>query len=364
MIKILVINTVPMETNGITNVIVNFYDNIDTEKYHMDFVAINDCEKEIREKIENRSSRIFVVKGRLKNPLIYVHRLAEIAKGYDVIHAHGNSATLLLEMMAAKSAGVAVRISHSHTSTCKHVLVDKVCRPFFYKTCNGYLACGDQAGKWLFGKRKFTVIHNGIDTKKYVFSINRRVEVRQELGWLDNIVLGHVGAFNEFKNQSFIIDVFNEIYKKNTQYRLLLVGDGPMKEEMIKKVKSLHLEKEICFWGSSNQVTNLLNSIDLILMPSFNEGFPLTLVEEQANGLDCIVSDRIGKEVNLSGNVAFYPIDCGFDSWADAILKHKISSDRKLKSEDAIKKIVNAGYDVKGSVRILEGYYKKRLRHE
>lgn len=364
MIKILVINTVPMEINGITNVIMSYYDNLDTDKYHMDFVAINDCDKSIREKIENRDSKLFVIKGRLKNPLIYMYRLSEIAKGYNVIHAHGNSATLLLEMMAAKNAGVAVRIAHSHTSTCKYVLVDKICRPFFYKDCNGYLACGNKAGRWLFGKKKFTVIHNGIDTEKYAFSIDSRIEVRQELGWSDNIVLGHIGAFNEFKNQSFIIDAFKKIYKKNTKYRLLLIGDGSMKEEMIRKVESLNLKKEICFWGSSNSVERLLNAIDLILMPSFNEGFPLTLLEEQANGLDCIVSDRIGKEVNLSGNVEFYPIDCGPELWADVIIAHKIGSERKLKSEDAIKKIVNAGYDIKGSVRMLENYYKKRLRYE
>lgn len=364
MIKVLVVNTVPMEINGITNVIMNYYDNLDYEEYHMDFVAINDCGKEICDKIANRGSRLFVIKGRLKNPLIYMHHLAEIAKGYDVLHAHGNSATLLLEMLAAKSAGVAVRIAHSHTSTCKHVLVDKICRPFFYKACNGYLACGDKAGRWLFGKRKFVVIQNGIDTEKYAFSLDSRVKMRQDLGWPEQMVLGHVGAFNEFKNQNFIIEVFNKIYKKNTKYRLLLIGDGPMKEEMIKKAESLNLKEEICFWGSGSHVENLLDAIDLILMPSFHEGFPLTLVEEQANGLDCIVSERIGKEVNLSGNVAFYPIDCGLDVWVEAILKYETSSERKSKSESAIRKIVHAGYDVKDSVRMLEDYYKKRLRHE
>ena len=187
-----------METNGITNVIMSYYDNLDSGRYHMDFVAINDCRKELRDKIENRDSELFVIKGRLKNPLIYVYHLSKIAKGYDVIHAHGNSATLLLEMIAAKSAGVAVRIAHSHSSTCKYVLVDKICRPFFYKACNGYLACGNKAGRWLFGKREFTVIRNGIDTEKYAFSIDSRKEVRQKLGWTDNIVLGHIGAFNEF----------------------------------------------------------------------------------------------------------------------------------------------------------------------
>ena len=121
MIKILLVNTVPMATNGITNVIMNFYDNIDMEKYHMDFVAINDCEKELQDKIEARGSRLFVIKGRVKHPVAYMNSLAKRVKEYDIIHAHGNSATLLIEKMAAKRAGVDVRIAHSHTSTCKYV---------------------------------------------------------------------------------------------------------------------------------------------------------------------------------------------------------------------------------------------------
>lgn len=363
MVKILVVNTVPMETNGITNVIMNLYHNIDNEKYHMDFVAMNECDKEIRERIEVRGSKLFVVKGRLKIPLIYAYKLKKIARGYDVVHAHGNSATLLIEMMAAKRAIVTVRIAHSHNSTCKHVLMDKLCRPFFYKVCDSYLACGNRAGKWLFGKRKFTVICNGIDTERYAFSIESRLEVREKLGWSDNIILGHVGAFNEFKNQNFIIDIFEKLYEKNSGYRLLLIGDGSMRKAMRKKAEALGLEKVIVFWGASNHVEKLLNAVDLILMPSFNEGFPLTLVEEQANGLDCIVSNRIGREVNLSGNVEFLPIDRGSNLWTDAIQKYGVCGERREKSQAAIRKIAEAGYDIKGSARALESYYKKRLRH-
>lgn len=362
--QILVVNTVPMETNGITNVIMNLYDNIDAERFHMDFVAINECSRDIREKISARGSKLFVIKGRLKNPIVYMCKLAKIARGYDIVHAHGNSATLLLEMAAARCAVVTVRIAHSHNSTCKHVLVDKVCRPLFYKLCNGRLSCGDQAGRWLFGKRKFTIICNGIDTEKYVFSESCRLNIRGKIGWDDNnIVLGHVGAFNEFKNQNFIIDIFADLNKKESRYRLLLIGDGPMMEELKKKTDELGLERRIVFFGASSHVDRLLNAIDLILMPSFHEGFPLTLVEEQANGLSCIVSDRIGKEVNLSGNVEFLPIDQGTELWINAIQNYENDCDRKEKSKDAIKKIAAAGYDVKGSAKTLENYYRRRLKN-
>lgn len=362
--KILVVNTVPMEMNGITNVIINLYENIDNDKYHMDFVAIDDCSKDIREKFAVRGSKLFIVKGRLRNPIIYVYKLAKIAKGYDIVHVHGNSATLLMEMVAAKCAGVTVRIAHSHNSTCKYVLVDKVCRPLFYKLCNGRLACGDQAGRWLFRKRKFTIIRNGINTEKYIFSEASRFNVRSKFGWDDDkIVLGHVGAFNEFKNQNFIIDIFAKLYKKDSRYRLLLVGEGPMLKEMKKKAALLEVETGIVFFGVSNYVDRLLNAVDLILMPSFNEGFPLTLVEEQANGLNCIVSDEIGQEVNLSGNVEFLPIRQGTELWINAILSYENFCGRKEKSEAAIKKIVIAGYDMKESVKTLENCYRRWMRN-
>ena len=357
MVNVLVINTVPMDMNGITNVILNLHKNIQEEKCHMDFVAINDLSEDYKKKLEGSNSKVYIIKGRMKKTLQYIIKLYKISRNYDVVHVHGNSATMVIELFAAAIAGVKFRIAHSHSSTCKYLLLDRLCRPFFYLLCNGKVACGEEAGRWLFHNRNFLLLKNGIETEQYSFSMSKRINIREKLGWDRNIILAHIGAFNSFKNQNFIIDIFEKIYKENAEYRLLLIGDGEKKKELEKKVNNLGLNQVIIFYGITKKVNELLNGVDIILMPSFNEGYPLTLLEAQANGAPCLISDRITKDINISGDIKFLSIDYGIENWINAILKVKGTKNRSEKSKENIQKIIKSGYDIKVSAKIIMDYY-------
>ena len=274
--RILMINTVPMERNGITNVICNIIENIDHGDIIIDCVAINSPDSRYKNLLEIYGGEIYVIPNRLSKPHIYVKKLAELIRQnkYDAVHAHGNSHTLALEMMAAKMAGCPFRIAHSHNTTCKYKFVDKIMTPLFELLCTDRIACGIEAGKWLFGKKEFWVLNNGIDIEKFRFNHEARESIRRNYHIDDDtLLIGHVGEFNDFKNQEFLVSIFAEIIKKRKAC-LLLVGIGPRQEIIRNKVNELEINKNVIFVGVVDNVNDYLSAIDIIVMPSLHEGLP------------------------------------------------------------------------------------------
>ena len=362
MMKVLMINTVPMERNGITNVLCNVIENIDHRDIIIDCVAINTPDVKYKNLLKQNGGEIYVIPNRLSKPHVYVKKLSELIRRnkYDAIHAHGNSHTLALEMMAAKIAGCPFRIAHSHTTTCKYKFVDKIMTPLFELLCTDRIACGIEAGKWLFGKKKFWVLNNGIDTDKFRFNHEARDGIRKKYYIDDDILLvGHVGEFNDYKNQEFLVSVFAEIVKKRKAC-LLLIGKGPRQETIRNKVNELGINKNVIFAGVVDNVNDYLSAIDIIVMPSLHEGLPLSLVEEQASGLVCYVSDFITSEVNITGNTHFLPINIGEKEWADTIIGKYNECDRDYVSDRAISLICKEGYSIKHEVAKLQSYYLGR----
>lgn len=363
--RVLIINTVPTERNGITGVIFNFLNHFESNNFEFDLVSINYPNKQYVESLKKKGGKIIVLNRSLKNALRYVYGLVKIMNGYDIIHVHGNSATMVLEMIAGKLAGVNIRIAHSHNSSCSLFIVHKIVNPLFQYLCNGRIACSDVAGKWLFGNRKFHIINNGIDTARFVFNDKKRQNLRDELGWNDCIIIGHVGNFDYAKNHSFILDVFYEMYKLNSKSRLLLLGGGD-NIKIKEKTQELGITHSIYFAGSVPEPERYLSAMDLILMPSFFEGLPLTLIEEQANGLKCIVSDTITKQVDLSGNIEFMSLKMNPVIWATEALK--LIADKAVSREEqsskACKNICNSGYDINTEVVKLMKIYMELSNHK
>ena len=293
----------------------------------------------------------------------YVADLTKVAKGYDVIHIHGNSSSMVLELMAAKFAGIKKRIAHSHNTTCSHPKIDKILRPLFYKLCNERLACGEEAGIWMFNRKKFVVINNGIDTETYRFCEEDRIKERKKLGISNEILIGHVGRLNKQKNQSFLLDIFAKLVCSNDNLRLILIGDGPLEEILKKKVEKMGLEENVIFAGALNNVNKILNALDLIVMPSLYEGLPLAMVEEQANGLRCVVADTITEEVNISGNVRFVSLNTSLDEWSDRIsseitsLSEITNFSRSDSSDLSIQLIREKGFDIKETAKVISSVY-------
>ena len=274
--------------------------------------------------------------------------------------AHGNSATLSLEMAAARFAGCKIRISHCHNTKCRFPIIHRILLPLFNSLCTHRLACGDAAGYWLYKNKDFRVFFNGIDTERFSFDIAKRNKVREQLGiTVDQTVIGHVGAFNEVKNQSFLVDVLSSLLTVCPEYLVLFVGSGPLYETLKEKVASLQLQGNVIFVGETDCVAEYLNACDLIAMPSLYEGLPLSLIEEQANGLSCIVSDTVTNETDKTGNLIFLSLSEGANKWANVIRGIQRVTDRKRQnnSEIAVELIKQSGYDIYIGADNLRKYY-------
>lgn len=248
--KILVINTVPTDKNGITNVIFNYLKAMGND-VAFDYVAINNPDAFYVNFLEEKGAALYSLKRR--NVLGYIGALCKIIKKnkYDAIHVHGNSHTVVLELLAAKLAGCKVRIIHAHSTGCNSVALHKLLAGLFDCLCTDRLACGESAGKFMFGLKPFEIINNGVDVEKFSFDNKAREVYRIKLALTEtDILIGHVGYFMPVKNQSFLVDVFAELVKNDSRYHLVLIGDGAMRTEIEQKVASLGLTNKVTFTGN------------------------------------------------------------------------------------------------------------------
>ena len=361
--RILIISTVRFRANGISKVIENFYCNDLFLKDQLYFIFPEDSEISMIDRVK-RFGKVFQVSR--KNQAQYFNFIKKLVKekNIQILHIHGNSHSILLEMIAAKAGGCKVRIAHSHNTTCNHKVIHFLLSPLFILSCTDRFSCGHEAGTWMFGKKEFKVIHNGIDIEGYSFSqINRNV-IRQKYAIGERVcLLGHVGNLNSQKNQIYILDILSSLLQAGGEYRLILVGEGTLKDSIKKRAKELCILEYIIFAGVTNNVSAYLSAMDMIVMPSLYEGLPLALIEEQANGLDCVVADTITLEVDKTGNVCFLPLEKP-QLWVSEIDDRRRSYDitsRKKKSVDAIERITNAGYNVAEERERLRKYYADAL---
>lgn len=339
----------------------NIVDAIGNSGIQLDLLSINQPDSIYVSAIERAGGKIYIQPRSGKEIIRYWCNLRKIIKGncYDIVHIHGNSHTTFLELSASRAAGCVVGMVHAHTTTCSHVVVHQLLTPLFNMLCTHRIACGEMAGKFMFGNIPFLVFHNGIDTNRFGYDENARSAIRQKLGWERNEkVIGHVGYFSEVKNHQFIVDVFEELYSRDHGYRLLLVGDGELKERIEKRLGGFILGNVAVLTGNVDNVNEYLNAMDLILMPSLYEGLPLSLIEQQANGLKCVVSDAITREVDKTGNVSFLSLSLSAKDWADYVAAISPNNSRAEKSSQAVKLIKAAGYSMYDEVEELKKIYE------
>lgn len=354
-IKILEVCTVETSRSGIPNVIFNQMENFNSDKFELGYVAINNPSEYYKMRLKNIGARLYIIPRKLSNPFKYIFQLTQIARGYDIIHVHGNSATMTLEMLAALMAGVKVKASHCHSSDCNMKVIDKLCRPIFHSICNLRFSCSEVAAKWLYGNRKNHIIRNGISIDRFKFNSVAREKLRNELRLDNKFVITNVANFDLAKNHPFLIEIFGHLIHQKPEARLMLIGAGPEMQGIKSLVIDKRLDDKVIFAGSVSNPEDYMSASDIIVMPSFNEGFPLTLVEEQANGLSAIIADTISRQVNLSGNVTFLPIEDGAEKWAKKILESGMLVKRDDEvSQKACEKIIEKGYDISTASKHLQ----------
>lgn len=363
-IRVLQVVTI-MNRGGLETMLMNYYRKLDKTKIQFDFMTNRLERGHYDDEIEALGGKIYrlspIKPGNYNKYFKELDEFFKEHKEYKVVHSHINENSGFV-LKAAKKAGIECRIAHSHLSDLK-LDYKYPFRVYARRNLKGnvsdYFACSQRAGEWLFGKEisssgKVTVLNNAVDTEKFKINKDIRDKVRMELGIEDKKVIGHVGRFNPQKNHEFLIDVFNEVYKKDKGTVLLLIGDGYLKEKIEDKVKKLNLEQGVKFLGVREDIPELMQGMDLFLFPSQFEGLAVVMVEAQAAGLKVITSTGVTKESDITNNVEFIDLSKGAEYWADIVL----NSD--FKKRDDINLMIKKGYDSTNNVKWLSDFYLKK----
>lgn len=364
MIKIL--HVVPnMQAGGLETFIMNIMRNI-SDEVEFDFLVHYKEKKFYDDEIERLGGTIYRFSLRDDHNIFkYIGQLNKFFKNhkeYKIIHCHMPSIGFLIFLIAKKN-GIKVRIAHSHHSNCEKNLkgyVKNFLSKFFKYTSTHNFACSQDAGKYLFGKKKYTVIPNAIELDKFKFDVQQRAKIRKELKINDNtMVIGHIGRFCEQKNHDKLIDIFNDYQKINPNSVLLLVGTGETLEKTKNKVASLNLENNVRFLGVRKDTPALYSAFDAFLLPSTSEGLGIVLIEAQMSGLYCYTTDKkVPKAALISDRLTYLDGDKNSEMWANELIKEN-NYDRKNINFNKNKD----NYDIKQIAKELEKFYKENSNY-
>ena len=348
---------------GIETYLMKISSHIDLNKFQFDFLAHDNEKPCFYDELTNLGCNFYYVTSRRKSFIQNKKDLDNLFKNehFDIVHCHLNSLTYIAPVLEALKANVKV-IVHSRNagssigSSSKLLCALNKMRFPYDKVA--LVAVSDKAANWMFGKnRDVIILNNGIDVERFKFSRERREKTRNEFGLSPNKeVLVHVGAFRPQKNHKFLIEVFNEYHKKNTNSVLLLVGSGDLLDVIKAQVKELGLERAIIFTGNRKDLENILSASDKFLFPSLYEGFPNALLEAQASGLLCIASTEITEQACLE-NCVRVSLSEDVSKWVDAL-----GSPTKPNRENYAKLVEEKGFSVETEIKRLENLYEKILK--
>lgn len=363
---------------GAESRIMDLYRCMDREKIQFDFLvhsnSVQDREPEFYdEEIKSMGGRIYVLpKFKVYNYIVYQRAVRQFFgkhHDYKVVQGHMTS-TASIYLPIAKSAGIPVAAAHARSAGVDKGIkgmVTKWLRLSLLGAADYCFACSKEAGQAVFGKEweesdKAWILPNTIEAEKYIYHKATRDKLAVELGVENCYVIGHVGRFHYAKNHDFLLDVFAILQRKLKAQQLkavlLLLGEGGGMQAAKEKVRKLGLEKQVLFMGNRKDVENYYQVMDYFVFPSHFEGLPGTVVEAQAAGLRCIISDHITSEVGFSELVHYESIEGTADLWADFILEHAFYERRDMSS--TVKK---AGFDVSGQAQIMGDFYQTGKMH-
>lgn len=359
-----------LRVGGIQTLLVNLLEHFDLDRLQVDFLVLDDgIHYELEDKVQALGAALYKLDGAwIYKPQDYLTYRKKVKAffaahhDYNAVHLHSSSKNFFV-LYYAKKYGIPIRIAHSHNTGFQskskaQILLGNVLKGPLKRSANYYFACSVYAGEWLFGRKavesgRVHVMPNGIDLDKFQYSHTVRSTVRKELGVEGKIVIGNVGRFTPQKNHSVLIDIFAEIHRKNPDTVLLLAGIGELMEETQAKATSLGLEDCVQFLGFRTDVMNLTQAMDVFLMPSLYEGFPVTGIEAQAVGLPCVFSDTITREARLIDQVAYISLDAPLSQWAEKTLSLAGSCDRNSCGQV----LKERGFDINDIARFLEEFY-------
>lgn len=349
------------KSSGVMSVIMNYYRYIDRDNVQFDFMFFKDIDNTYEEEIRNYGGRVYYISKPSLNKA-FKQDLSKILKKdkYIALHIHEVYLTFLLAPIANKN-GISNIITHSHTTMYSDKFISAVRNRLLClglkKQANHYFACSKAAGEFLYGRKSLNddnvvVVNNAVDCQKFRFNQSVRDSTRRNLGLQNHIVIGHVGRFNEQKNHMFLIEIFATLKKKENKAKLILVGEGPLFEQVKERINQLNISKDVILLGKRNDVPDLLQAMDVFLLPSLFEGLPVVGVEAQVSGLPIVMSDNITEEIGLL-NYKFISLNETAESWANKTLEMTINIDR----DNAADTLISYGFDISIEAKKLEKIY-------
>ncbi len=355
-----------MDLGGAENLIMNIYRHLDRSKIQFDFVENSESKGYFDDEITSLGGKIYHCphyngKNHFTYKKWWKDFFSKHSKEYRIVHGHiGSTAAIYLSI--AKKYGL-YTIAHSHNTHGKDF------RSFLYRVysyptryiADYFFACSYEAGKDRFGERivndptKFSLLKNAIDTDRFKYDLLVREEYRDKLEVQDKKVVGHIGRFVGQKNQAFLIDIFKEIYDSDSSYVLLMIGEGPDKEEIKNRVKFLGVDKNVIIMNPVSDVEKYYQAMDVFVLPSLFEGLALVTVEAQCSGLKLFLSDTISKECIVTSNqVRMISLSKSPKQWAKEIME-SVPYVRK----DGSYEVVKNGFDAHNTTKSLQNFYLK-----
>lgn len=353
--------------DGVTRYILGNYAQIDREKVHMDFVTgdrdLSFCQDLIRD-----GSKVYSLPlSPFKHPIRYRREMKRLwDQGYDIVHCHMSYFLNTVLFRQAKKRGVKV-ILHAHTTYPD--IVDARKRKFYVflhrlhtrRACryaDAFAACSEAAAEWMFGsavsRDKVQIFNNAIDARRFAFDEAVRERVRRELSLDGRFVVGHIGRFTYQKNHRFLLDVFSALIQKRPDAVLLLIGTGSLEDETRRRVAELGLEDSVRFLGLRDDVSDLMQAMDVFVLPSLFEGLGLVLVEAQSAGLRALASDAVPPEAQVNELLTYLPLSAGPEAWAQELLRSAEGYERTNRR----RQMIETGYDLASQAARIEQLYE------
>ncbi len=347
-----------MHRAGLETMLMNYYRNIDRNRIQFDFLTHRPERSDYDDEIELLGGKVYyaprLYPQNYPSYFSYMKKFFKEHPEYKIMHSHIDSMSYL-PLLAGKIAGVPIRIAHSHNTSIDKdykYIIKQIFRFRLPNVANIYLACGKEAGKYLFGNRKFKVIPNAVEAERFYFNQSIRLAKRKELGYKNELVIGHVGRLSCQKNHKFLVNIFYEILKRDPRAILMLVGVGEKEEQVRKQIQKLGISERVQFLGNRNDVFELYQAMDVFVLPSLFEGIPVVGIEAQFADLPCFFSDKTPKEVKFNDKTQFVSLNCTPSEWAEKIL-----NSRGVRRNSDHVHIIDSLYDIRNAHQILEKLY-------